>query len=278
MKSIQISGTSGSIIFDFDGKIIRLLRTGTAVEILKLKDMAISFDEVTGIEIQQPTMMKSGGCVFIVNNKRLLSEGPSIEVDATQFATISQKDFMTLENAIQQMCSLNPSIEIRNRKGFNVEKVYYSAPKFTEASQQKSIDDTPKSSNEENHDENQSSINSTEEEIINVAKVAVCNQLKSPASAQFPSELIKVSGDDISGYKVTGFVDSQNSYGAMIRNDFSVDIAIVNDKPIVKAAYVALATNAARSKQFRLNYIAALIMTAIGGLIFYFIIKLIAGL
>ena len=43
----------------------------------------------------------------------------------------------------------------------------------------------------------------TNQEIMAVVKPAVCNQLKSPASAQFPVDLISSVGDDTRGYQVT---------------------------------------------------------------------------
>ena len=73
------------------------------------------------------------------------------------------------------------------------------------------------------------------EEIMNVVKPAICRQLKSPASAQFPVDLISIVGDDTRGYRVEGFVDSQNSYGAMIRNDFTADVKIENGDGVVLA-------------------------------------------
>lgn len=54
----------------------------------------------------------------------------------------------------------------------------------------------------------------TNEEIMKVVKPAGCAQLKSPASAQFPVDLISIVGDDERGYRIEGFVDSQNGYGA----------------------------------------------------------------
>lgn len=74
----------------------------------------------------------------------------------------------------------------------------------------------------------------TNEEIMKAVKPAICKQLKSPASAQFPVDLISITGDDVRGYQVAGFVDSQNGYGAMIRNDFSAYVAIENGFPVVK--------------------------------------------
>ena len=70
------------------------------------------------------------------------------------------------------------------------------------------------------------------EEIMKVVKPAICAQLKSPASAQFPVDMISIVGDDTRGYHIAGFVDSQNSYGAMIRNDFTADVAEINRSQI----------------------------------------------
>ncbi len=111
----------------------------------------------------------------------------------------------------------------------------------------------------------------TKEEIMNVVKPAICRQLKSPASAQFPEELISVKGDDERGYKVEGFVDSQNGYGAMIRNDFTADVRIVNGSPEVTSSTVAAKANAERAAQFGANYILLTIITIAGGAILYFI-------
>ena len=115
------------------------------------------------------------------------------------------------------------------------------------------------------------------EEIMKVVKPAICNQLKSPASAQFPAELLSVVGDDERGYQVSGFVDSQNSYGAMIRNDFTANVGIENGFPVVKSASVGKKANAARAKQFGANYILISIFTIIIAAVSYFIIKSMIG-
>lgn len=117
----------------------------------------------------------------------------------------------------------------------------------------------------------------TNQEIMAVVKTAVCSQLKSPASAQFPEDLISIVGDETKGYQVSGFVDSQNGYGAMIRNDFEATVAIENGVPVVKSATVAAKANAQRAQEFGANYIAITIFTIIGGAILYFITKAIAG-
>ncbi|WP_458863495.1 hypothetical protein [Acidaminobacterium chupaoyuni] len=116
------------------------------------------------------------------------------------------------------------------------------------------------------------------EEIMAAVKPAICAQLKSPASAQFPVNLISIVGDDDRGYQVNGFVDSQNGYGAMIRNDFSASVSVENDFPVVKSASVAAKANVQRAKEFGINYIAISIFTLIGGAILYFIISAMVGL
>ena len=118
----------------------------------------------------------------------------------------------------------------------------------------------------------------TNQEIMAVVKPAICNQLKSPASAQFPVDLISIVGDDVRGYKVSGFVDSQNSYGAMIRNDFEATVSIENGFPVVKSSSVGAKANADRAKEFGVNYIAISIFTTVAGLLMYFIISTIVGL
>lgn len=118
----------------------------------------------------------------------------------------------------------------------------------------------------------------TNEEIMKVVKPAICSQLKSPASAQFPVDMISIVGDDERGYHIEGFVDSQNGYGAMIRNDFTADVKVENGFPKVTSSSVAAKANAQRAKEFGINYIAITIFTIVGGAILYFIISAMVGL
>ena len=118
----------------------------------------------------------------------------------------------------------------------------------------------------------------TNEEIMAVVKPAICSQLKSPASAQFPVDLISIVGDDSRGYQVNGFVDSQNGYGAMIRNDFSATVSVVDGFPKVTNSSVAAKANVERAKQFGVNYIAITLFTIVGGAILYFFISVMGGL
>lgn len=118
----------------------------------------------------------------------------------------------------------------------------------------------------------------TNEDIMKVVKPAICSQLKSPASAQFPVDMISIVGDDERGYHIEGFVDSQNGYGAMIRNDFTADVRVENGFPKVTSSSVAAKANVQRAKEFGINYIAITIYTIVGGAILYFIISAMVGL
>lgn len=111
------------------------------------------------------------------------------------------------------------------------------------------------------------------EELMKVVKTAICSQLKSPASAQFPAELISIIGDDERGYQVSGFVDSQNSYGAMIRNDFTATVIMENGFPVVKRFAVGAKANAEKAKQFGITFILLAIFVIAVAAISYFIIS-----
>lgn len=61
------------------------------------------------------------------------------------------------------------------------------------------------------------------------------NTLKSPSTAKFsdPNTLHEenvILGDEPNSYVIIGYVDAQNSFGAMIRSDFSVAIKIKNNQ------------------------------------------------
>lgn len=108
----------------------------------------------------------------------------------------------------------------------------------------------------------------TNEEIMKVVKPAVCSKLKSPSSAQFPDDLISIVGDDCQGYTVTGFVDSQNTYGAMVRSDFTVTVQANNGVPVVVYSSVGLKAGT----QAGLNYVIITIFSIVVGAIIYGII------
>ena len=59
---------------------------------------------------------------------------------------------------------------------------------------------------------------SASDEAKEKCRQAVRDQLKSPATAQFSGEKVVSDGD---GFEVVGDVDSQNSFGAMLRSTFT---------------------------------------------------------
>ncbi len=111
----------------------------------------------------------------------------------------------------------------------------------------------------------------TNEEIMKAVKPAICSQLKSPASAQFPVDEITITGDEWNGYHVEGYVDSQNGYGAMMRNDFTAEVQVSNGAPVVTSHSVGKKANAARKWEFGYNYLTIALFTIIGGAILYFL-------
>lgn len=59
------------------------------------------------------------------------------------------------------------------------------------------------------------------------AKQKVREQLKSPSTAEFqPSIDMRVETADNLSYKIAGYVDSQNSFGAMVRTNFACDLTV----------------------------------------------------
>ncbi len=119
--------------------------------------------------------------------------------------------------------------------------------------------------------------NFQDDEIMKAVKRAVCANLKSPASAQFPADFISVVGDDVRGYHITGYVDSQNSFGAMIRNDFTVDIDTRNGYVSVKSVSVGKNATKQSAKVFGINYLIITIFVMVMTAIMYFVMKMAIG-
>jgi hypothetical protein len=71
------------------------------------------------------------------------------------------------------------------------------------------------------------------QKIIDIAKEEILKNLKSPSTAKFPSNkeiVVKVDKDDNSLYVVSMWVDSENSYGAMLRQNVLLQIILKPDK------------------------------------------------
>lgn len=69
---------------------------------------------------------------------------------------------------------------------------------------------------------------------IRACEVWVLGQLVSPASARFSGERF----GDFAGWRVDGVVDSQNSFGAMLRSDFSCFMVDTGGGWVVSDGYV----------------------------------------
>ena len=102
---------------------------------------------------------------------------------------------------------------------------------------------------------------------------AIKPRLKSPASAILCSADELVISKNDKGYTVYGYVSSQNSYGAMLKNDFTATVSFANNSWIVINIEVGKKTAINTAKIFTANYIAISIFVAIMGLIGYAIIS-----
>jgi hypothetical protein len=61
------------------------------------------------------------------------------------------------------------------------------------------------------------------------AQQFVSRALKAPSTAKFPALPYEAKSLGDGFYRVKSYVDSQNSFGAMIRSDWTVDMALVED-------------------------------------------------
>ena len=100
--------------------------------------------------------------------------------------------------------------------------------------------------------------------------------LKAPASAMF-SPLEEMSVSLLEGvYTVNGWVDSQNSYGAMIRTPFKIQVVKVDGvwKTVSKFVRTSTTVGVSLAGRYIIGLVIAILMTAIG----YFVIKVMMGI
>ncbi len=74
-------------------------------------------------------------------------------------------------------------------------------------------------------------INNSENNAKSYAMIIVKDNLKSPSTAKFCNTASEMTAKNIGGYKwrVTGWVDAQNSFGATVRSDFVVELELVKE-------------------------------------------------
>ena len=95
--------------------------------------------------------------------------------------------------------------------------------------------------------------------------------LKAPATAVFPPlDTMVISGSN-GIYNVSGYVDSQNSYGAMIRSTFTYNVEKTPEGWRCTDTFESTETSIA--KQMAGNTILYWILSIIGTIIMYFIIR-----
>lgn len=66
------------------------------------------------------------------------------------------------------------------------------------------------------------------------AQEFVKRSLKAPSTAEFPWEPVSAGTDGTGLYQVESYVDSQNSFGAMVRSKWMLNMRLVGDKWILE--------------------------------------------
>ena len=106
---------------------------------------------------------------------------------------------------------------------------------------------------------------------------AIRPSLKAPLTAVLCTpEQMKITNNG-GVYDVQGFVNSQNSYGAMIATDFTAKAQYVNGNWMILSSTIGVQNAKNYAKSFASNYIVISIFTGVMGLLGYFILKMIFG-
>lgn len=71
-------------------------------------------------------------------------------------------------------------------------------------------------------------------ELYIQAQEFVRQGLKAPSTAEFPSSSTRTGTDGKGIYQVIGYVDSENSFGAMIRSDWMVNMRFVDNNLVLE--------------------------------------------
>ncbi len=116
---------SGSVIFDFEQKKIIFDRGGVLSDTMGLISMEINMEEVTDIELRQPTMMKLGAFNIIVNNVRYVTQ---TGLDATQFALTKKAEFPAMQMALQRVLAIAGRYGFKAENEVNVARIVYTGP------------------------------------------------------------------------------------------------------------------------------------------------------
>ena len=102
--------------------------------------------------------------------------------------------------------------------------------------------------------------------------------LKAPLTAVLcsPEELTITKVSNNGEYNIVGYVNSQNSYGALIKTDVTATAIRLSDGTwVIGKTTVGVQTSKNNAKNFFVNYIVLSIFTGIMGLLGYYILKLV---
>lgn len=257
---ITISSTRGTMVVDFVQRRIFLKREGNIVNVANRASMSIAFGDITAIELKRPTLWVLGSCTIIVNNIRYItSSRPG--TDITNFA-VEQNNFELLESTLKrvlQECNLDGFKELNSVPAQRI--VYTGADtNFTMSNM---------AQNTFNQMKEKTAQTNGNIDIITEAKLFAqsieLQLLKSPASAKFCSleDMSVTMSNNV--YTVRGYVDSQNSYCAMIRTPFVLQV--FKDETGWKSADKFESTEASINKQINTQAASNILIYWILGII-----------
>jgi hypothetical protein len=73
-----------------------------------------------------------------------------------------------------------------------------------------------------------------EDYAVDNTKEAIAKMLKAPSTAEFPNDSeFDVTEIDTGLYRVTGYVDSENGFGAMVRTYYTIELQMADDMYMV---------------------------------------------
>lgn len=106
---------------------------------------------------------------------------------------------------------------------------------------------------------------------------AIRPTLKAPLTAVLCEKEQMVVTNNNGIFEISGFVNSQNSYGAMIATDFTVKARYENGMWYILNTAVGVKNAKNYAKNFAVNYIIISIFVAVMGLLGYFILTMLIG-
>ena len=265
---ITIPSRSGSMVVDFIQKRIILNREGALAQTAGLSNMSIDFADITDIELREPSFTMLGACNIIIKRIRYIT---TANFDMTNFS-VAKQDFELLKNKLTRVL-----IEC-NIPGFRaVNSVVAERVIFTATNTNFTMSYNAQGAFNQKKEE--FSGNNGYMDIITEAKLFAqsveLQLLKAPATARFCS-LEEMAVTEQNGiFTVSGYVDSQNSYAAMIRTPFT--LRVYKDSTGWKSADQFQSTQASIhetvAKNMAIYWILGIIGAAVSFVIMYAIVS-----